>query len=112
MITCISSLSVELVGIHVFSYLPLAAMVRLDSAVVQRRHRGAIEAAFAVSTVQTVYKICNDVSWQKRQWQWCVKKHVKIQGLKLTEADAKEMDLFQEASSGLHPTASCNAVSR
>jgi hypothetical protein len=37
MITCISSLPVELVGIHVFSYLPLAAMVRLDSAVVKKR---------------------------------------------------------------------------
>jgi hypothetical protein len=56
MITCISSLPVELVGIHVFSYLLLEAMVRLDSAVVQKRHRGAMEEAFAFSTVQTVYK--------------------------------------------------------
>jgi hypothetical protein len=70
MITCISSLPVELVGIHVFSYLPLTAMVRLDSAVMQKRHRGAMEEAFAFSIVQTVYKSSYGVSWQKRQWQW------------------------------------------
>jgi hypothetical protein len=52
MITCISSLSVELVGIHVFSYLPLAAMVRLDSAVVQKRQlkRPSLSAQYKLFT--------------------------------------------------------------
>jgi hypothetical protein len=51
MITCISSLSVELVGIHVFSYLPLAAMVRLDS-VVQKRQlkRPSLSAQYKLFT--------------------------------------------------------------
>jgi hypothetical protein len=38
-----------------------------------------------------------------RKWQWCVKTRVKIQGLKFTEADAKEVDLLQEALDRVTP---------
>jgi hypothetical protein len=80
LIDTLADLPASVVGIHVFGYLSLAALGRLDAAVAHKGHRVAVLEAFSyVRTVVFPRRSFNCTAWQEKQiWRWCVNREVTI----------------------------------
>jgi hypothetical protein len=97
LIAAISSLPAEVVGTHVLSFLLLPSLVRLDSAVTDKRYRAAIERAFASSAVHTAYLTENSPSYVRSLWSWCVRRSVTLEDLFFSVIDEGGLVVLREA---------------
>jgi hypothetical protein len=50
----IEHLPPDLLGVQVFSFLTLESLVKMDSAVSEKRHRSTLEIAFKFATVSSI----------------------------------------------------------
>jgi hypothetical protein len=89
------SFPAEVLGLRVFAFLHLVALVRIDSAVLERRYRANLEEAYAyytsVNLATDYYTTCLMDSWQ-----WCLYRKVTILALRVSRVFQEEIQLFTE----------------
>jgi hypothetical protein len=89
------SFPAEVLGLRVFAFLHLVALVRIDSAVLERRYRTNLEKAYAyytsVNLASDYYTTCLTDSWQ-----WCLHRRVTIVALRVSRVFQEEAKLFPD----------------
>jgi hypothetical protein len=98
----IEHLPPDLLGVQVFSFLTLESLVKMDSAVSEKRHRSILEIAFKFATVSTIKTTPRDCG--KKAWKWCTLRKVAISKLEFDELNEGEADLFSGVLSLVNTT--------
>jgi hypothetical protein len=93
LINCLSALPANVVGTHVFSFLSLASLGRLDAAVGHKEQRRLIMEAFSFVTtaVPHPHDDAQDVQHEKQIWRWFI-----VRGVTLTEIQIAGVEGSQE----------------
>jgi hypothetical protein len=106
LIDCLSALPASLAGSHVFSFLSLIALGRLDSAIAHNGHRLALHEAFAyVTTVMLPVAFTERIfeyekkirQFEKMIWCWCAKRGVALTKVRFSNVgNGEELDLLEK----------------
>jgi Leucine-rich repeat (LRR) protein len=93
LINCLSALPANVAGTHVFAFLSLPSLGRLDAAVGHKEQRRLIMEAFSFVTtaVPHPHDDAQDVQHEKRIWRWCM-----ARGVTLTEIQIAGVEGSQE----------------
>jgi hypothetical protein len=97
LINCLAALPASVVGTHVFGFLPLASLGRLDAAVAHKGHRLALLEAFLFVTV-TLPLVDSYIHCEKQIWRWCVDRAVTVKQLNIANnvESVEELNLLEK----------------
>jgi hypothetical protein len=96
MITLISSLPAQVVGVQVLSFLYLSAIVRLDCAVAHSSYRSVVQEAISFSTVTISSRQHQCLTDQQKLWSWCVERSVVAESVYISVVHAENTVLLEK----------------
>jgi hypothetical protein len=92
LINCLSALPANVVGAHVFGFLSLTTLGRLDAALVNKEHRLLVMDAmsFITTTIPLPSLGASNVRCEKAIWRWCVDRTVTLTEVQFSNLEGGE----------------------
>jgi hypothetical protein len=94
---CLFNLPSAITGAHVFSFLSLTALARVDTAVAVTFRRHELLEAFSITSLEnTTCSKYNRDGVRSKIWRWCVDRQVALKLVEFWSADADQVPLLLE----------------